>query len=211
MLISQEDLEEELKSSKELKKIEKLKKDEVKLYNKEDRRSFLRDEVKEYLNTIARDYALCHHLKQALSLRSKGQRVLTVREADIAARCKLRLYEGSALDVSLINPSFTFFLTEGVVGDKNNGWELRRSYNAGLKWFKNVNSGKLKMIEGKILQARNRIDEIKSLLSAQGLNFWLDEVDGGFKDEFLRPEYMTFEQYERARKRIVGIRKVEDE
>lgn len=141
-------------------------------------------------------------LENALKVRHNGEFVLSLRECDIAARGKLDLSDGSTLREGLLNSNFGFYISEGDIDeDENNIWRLRKHYNVGVDWMKKY---KDEATEKRVNKASNRLKEIQKSIEVI-LPMWPEEVDNGYNIELLKPEYMTFIQFERD-KRKKGLR-----
>lgn len=142
-------------------------------------------------------YSLAASMKAALQRRNVGQKVVTARESDIAARNKL--------DLSGEMIKFAFFemnclLLEGTIGVKRSAWDLRREYNRGIA-FKKTH------YERSGTEKKEKADEAmrKILIELQELSLpaWPHEISEGFPVELTKPEFMTFEQYNAAKNKTV--------
>ena len=161
--------------------------------------------VDELNRVVAMGWDLIKHLNEALRLRATGKKVLSFREADIAARSKMDLIDNSSLEYALLK--MDCLLTEGVPGHDESGYELRRRYNNGLKWMKiREKEGFLPGMREKGIE---RLSEIRSKLLAIGLDLWGHEVDTGFHADLLRPEWMSHTEYNKCRRWPVTIVEVE--
>lgn len=140
-------------------------------------------------------FTLANHFQEALQKRSKGEKCITLREADIAARGKINLH--SALVLAGIMDGLNF-LVEGVVGTPENPYELRARYNRGIQYKKE----KFEQDTPAKQQAAIKIMKYLMLeLNRASLPLWEREVTKGFCDSLLFPEFMTHDQYMQARLR----------
>lgn len=139
----------------------------------------------------------CRSLRDALKTREKRVRALTLREMDIACRSKMDVtspffWEGLW--------QFGAFITEGHVGHASNPFELRTQYNRGLAFRKTP-----KYLQGDIgirEKAEQAIVKILDTLTALNIPPWDGEIEHGFPVEMTKPEFLTFEQYDIASKRL---------
>lgn len=139
-------------------------------------------------------------LKQAFDMRTSGKKTLSFRECDILARSNIDISAGSSVEYFLMEMGC--FMTEGVHGNSESGYELRARYNAGLKW---IHEKKGSVIQQVMESAKERLLDIAGQLSSFGLNLWPEEVEHGFHADLLRPEWMTHTQYIECKKRPVRI------
>lgn len=143
-------------------------------------------------------YRIVNTMREALLNRDAGIRSMTLREADIAARAVIDLKPDSTVDFLLMNGSL---LIEGIVGDSESGFELRRRYNRGKQWFAEFRD---KVDAKQIAKAQSIMIEIIDKLNSSGLHLWPEELDGVFHNELLRPEFMTDGQYmDATRKKLL--------
>ncbi len=148
--------------------------------------------IEEYCHKCG--FVIVSTLKESLlEKRNNGIQALSTREADIATRS--RCLDKNVVIYSLMNGCF---LTEGVIGNKESGYELRRRYNKGIEWIENNRNANQQYIE----KANKILCEIVFGLNAIGLFMWPEEK-GGFHNSLLRPEYMTEEQYVKITRRLI--------
>jgi hypothetical protein len=140
------------------------------------------------------------NLEQALLLRSQGRFVVTLREADIAARCKVPL-ESEFIRKGLAAIGGMF--VEGIPGEKDNPYALRNHYNRGIK-FKN-SSDYAKSSIAKQERATAELKATLDKLAERHLPAWPEEVIEGFRTELCKPEFMDWHQYEQAASRPVKL------
>jgi hypothetical protein len=128
-------------------------------------------------------------LKRALELRADKKNVLTIHEADIAYRGSIDL--NNAMIKKTLNTMLGFLCEES--GDFKEGiFVLRARWNKGIDWKKNkrhlatvaaCNTGDQMLLE------------IKNDLKKHSLPLHIEEESEGFDREFLKPEYLTWEQF----------------
>ena len=155
---------------------------------------------KELMHVAEKGWQLTKLLGDAIKRRNAGERVLSYREADIVARAKFDISDGSALSYGLMEMGL--LLTEGVPGHAESGYELRRRYNTGIAWIKDRRG---KVLDGLLEKGIERLAEIRMSLKAIGLDLWEHEVDAGFHHDLTRPEWMSHTQYNKCKFREVRI------
>lgn len=131
------------------------------------------------------------HLKQALEARLGGVLMLSPREIDIAARGNLDFKSQFLLTAFLRQPMGTM-LTEGTPGESITGWNLRTSYNKGLKW---LNEQAANDTPERRKAGTDKLDDIRLQLANLSLPLWPNEIKEGVKIELTKPEWMTWQQY----------------
>lgn len=134
-------------------------------------------------------WIVCASCFEAIERRSKGQRYLSYREADIAARNKL--LDNEMVVSGLMSP-MEFFICEDLAGLKDAAYELRAIFNRGIEYKRT------KYATQTAAQKAKCDDYMKSIvdkLSKIGLPPWPEELKDGFHSTLCRPEYMTDEQY----------------
>lgn len=192
-------------------------KEEVKLNNCEDRSVYLA-----YGRTYAtkHGFELVPSMAAALQGRRTGKKVLSYREADIAARAKFPLSQvvifkamvmlDSCFDEESMDLVDVGMLHEDVVGipAKNKFvpetvYEMRRFYNRGVQVKKSGKYSSYSPEQKKVADEcmKNTLD----ILNFCKLPAWPEEVTDGFALELTKPEYMTFDQYNAARDRISKV------
>lgn len=146
-------------------------------------------------------YVVVRDLKDAMDARARESKAVTPREADTAARGKLKL------DHSLIHKALFVLgglIHEGLAGTKENPFALRAFYNRGVDFFR---SGKSKLVS---FEQRDKalfhMQETLLKLESKQVPAWTDEVSKGFPIEFCKPEFMTWAQYEAVCKSGVILR-----
>jgi hypothetical protein len=131
-------------------------------------------------------------LKEALLQRDSQNKTLTFREADIVLRGKLNL-NNEMIAAGL----FKFggflceesqFLTDGV-------FELRARWNKGLEW-KRTKRPDCKPEQ----QSRGdkMLEDIEKVLIHLGFPLHAEEKEEGFDKEFMKPEYLSWDQFHAA-------------
>lgn len=146
----------------------------------------------EYALNFGWSIATC--MNDALEKRHEGKKYLTVRECDIAWRSNYDLGNDMIFEAMEM---FGTMLTEGIVGEDGNPWELREYYNRGIAFMKN--GGWDKSSPEKRKKAEDAIRDTTDSLSQLGLPATVNEISHGFHAALTRPEYMTEYQYKRAR------------
>lgn len=144
-----------------------------------------------YLKGI--QYKLAPGLYVAISKRLSGERYLSPRELDVAARIKIDLSDSSLMDFALMEVGCT--IIDGMIGDVPTSWNLRLRYNNGIAWVRR-NGNKHKRYSDAI----EKLDELSFHLTNKGLPLWKEEKESGFHEELLTPEYMTPEAYHKESK-----------
>ena len=137
------------------------------------------------------------NLEIALKMRSEGLAVMTLREADIAARMQLQL-DSHFLIKGLC--SISGMIIEGIPGEEGNVYLLREFYNRGVEFKKNKWNTVDEAHRQRATQAMK--DTLYKMLEMQ-LPAWPEEEANGFPLELTKPEYMTWGQYNVARKYVV--------
>jgi hypothetical protein len=131
-------------------------------------------------------------LKQALEMRQAGMEVLTIREADIAARWQVPL--GNHFLYKALSMTGSCF-TEGIPGEKDNAYQLRETYNRGVAFKRDFYN---KVDRERQIKADQYMVDILAKLEAIDLPAWPEELTRGFAQELCKPEYMNWEQYRAA-------------
>jgi hypothetical protein len=145
----------------------------------------------EYALNFGWSIATC--MNDALEKRHEGKKYLTVRECDIAWRSNYDLGNDMIFEAMEM---FGTMLTEGIVGEDGNPWELREYYNRGVAFM--VKS-RLSVSEERRLKAEEAMKTTVDSLTECGLPPTSIELLEGFHPALTRPEYMTEYQYKRAR------------
>lgn len=145
----------------------------------------------EYIAMIrATDYSFAANLRSALYRRERGDRILSLRECDIACRSSLikELHTGTVIDFALMD--LGWFLCEGIVGLDHNPWELRSRYNKGIIFVASTEDERLKIKANAVLASiLKALDEMHHLPARE------DEIKNGFHVDLLRPEWMEANKY----------------
>lgn len=137
------------------------------------------------------------NMQQALQARTQGMKMLSPREADLAARKKLDLSNALICKGMLDGLNF---LTEDIVGLKDNVFQLRFTYNWCLQ-YKKTEDYKTIPQERKDKGERVMADILLKLEERQ-TPAWPEEITEGFPLEYCRPEYMTDDQYQGLSKKV---------
>lgn len=159
------------------------------------------DSVFEYIDNSI--YSLAENLSEALKKRDAGERVLSLREADILARGNILILKLGMIDFLLLG---CHIVCEGVPGDISSGWHLRYRYNAGLTWIKEVtrkrdifsdqgNTGDSLIYSDRAKSGLARITAIMNELKNLNIPLWDCEIEAGFDSFLLKPEFMTAASY----------------
>jgi len=146
---------------------------------------------------------LALNLESALDDRAKGEITLTIREVDVAARL------GIPLDRDFIHKALRAIggmVIEGIPGEPDNPYFLRAYYNRGIKFKKKDDSGKSdydRAHPAKQEKADALLKEILQKLRGHQLAAWPEEEANGFPLELCKPEYMTWDQFNKAQAQVV--------
>lgn len=152
-----------------------------------------------------REYAKRHNIQIALNflestrLRESGVMALTLRELDTAARGQMDLSNPLLRSCLLTNE---YSIVEGILGEKNSGYDLRALYNRMVKYKKEKWHT---FNEQRKEDARKKMADVLTRLSRAGIPAWKEEIEHGFHADLCKPEFMTGEQYLRECKRIVKL------
>lgn len=148
--------------------------------------------INEYCHS--KDFIIVDTLKEAmLECRNKNIKALSLREADIATRS--RCLDNNGVLFSLMNGCL---LSEGIPGNAESGYELRRRYNRGKEWFSKNRTASIENIE----KANGILADIVLKLNSLGLLLWPEEKSG-FHVDLLRPEYMSEYQYIQITRKVI--------
>ena len=155
---------------------------------------------KEYANQHG--YAVYTTVRAAINGRANGHHVLSVREADVAARQKVNL-RSSFIEAALQSELFCYMM-EGQPGVDSTGkpgrdlWYYRKRWNDGVDWR---NESKARASQESIDTAEALMGKIFETIAKDfKLPFWREEIVDGFDYELLKPEYLTWKQFEAERK-----------
>lgn len=137
------------------------------------------------------DFRIVPTISEAMTLRAQGLRVMTAREADIAYRSKIQL------DNTCFLASILFgIITEGHPMKGETVYTLRAFYNRGVAYKKDGRYAKATPDEQ--ARADQKMAEILAKLAEMQLPAHAEELINGFDVELTKPEFMTFDQYNRA-------------
>lgn len=132
-------------------------------------------------------WSIENDLKSAILKRNSGAKVLTWREADIAARKKIDL--NNKFFILGLSGSFLYedtpHLTDSI-------YMLRATYNRGLDWVKNKRQSET---PDKQKIGDDYLRGVYEKIELSGLRFWDEEKKNGFHQELLKPEYMTQNEF----------------
>lgn len=141
-------------------------------------------------------------VRKALLERASGLKTLTLREADIVARQKIDL-NSPLLNEALLGKTHCYIM-EGEPGRGADGklgkdlWYYRKRWNDGVRWRRTCRGD---ASEKDTARADALLNEIQDMIEVQfNLPMWLCEQYNGFDTELLKPEYMTWNQFEIDRK-----------
>lgn len=140
---------------------------------------------------VSRGYEIAATLETALKLRQKKEKVCTIHEADI-------MYRDSVFDngsFRLLNElifEFSAFLTEDDTCFSRGVFQLRSRWNKGLEW--KAKHGSSASFDATQI-ANRKLSEIYRLLSYYRLPMHPEEIEQGFHNEFLKPEHLTWDQF----------------
>lgn len=137
-------------------------------------------------------YEVKLRLKEVLVSRANREKVLTVREADIAFRRKLDLNNQFLVSIMV---GYTGFLVEDNSSLTEGVFDTRIRYNKGLQWRKNIRptSDPEKQEIGD-----NRILMLEKMLEIFGLPLHPEEKISGIHPEFHKPEYLSWDQFNKV-------------
>lgn len=140
------------------------------------------------------DFKIVSTVKEAVEGRMNSEKVITLREADTLARKGIKP-EGVVL-AAMMSELGGYVLEDNEGGDDI--WFLRHRYNKGLEWKKNVRHlrGENDQIAGD-----NMIKGLIDSMMEKELPPWPEEYEHGFPIELTKPEYMTWDQYTKVRKK----------
>lgn len=127
-------------------------------------------------------------LKDVLIKRANRERVVSFREADIMLRNGVR-YDSPLVIITI--RLFGSFLCEDDEMLKEGVFVLRLRYNKGLEW-KNKKREKASVAEQQ--RGDKILVEIREELKEKGFPLHREEIEGGINAEFLKPEYLTWDQ-----------------
>lgn len=156
------------------------------------------------------------NIQYAMTARAQGKRVLTLREADIAARSKLDLtlifpvlVDATKMEMNMTDDVVVQdkVLTEDLVGLPDSIYELRKLWNRGVTWNRNERHKHSELVHAK---ADKTMARLRKIFEQCLLPPWPEEEVAGFHVELTKPEYMSFTQYEEARKRMTSYVKPEE-
>lgn len=175
--------------------------DNVKLsYNSSKATLWLEEDLKPYVGPIIPyieryGFKVVRTLEEVLKSRHVGQKVMTLREADIATRAAMDLHDKALWEAMNY---FDSFLVEGTPGEPDSPWFLRKQYNRGIEFMRTEYT---KAPPTQQARAMDRLTELRIQLAEFKLPLWPEEIEQGFAIDLLKPEYQTWGQYEQAIKR----------
>lgn len=175
-------------------------------YQKQEVTPFLSDpnyvampRITEY--AASRGYQIVSSIKDALIARQRGERCLSIREADTAARGSLQIDSPTVWAALSIFSETAAIILEDVAGAHDSVFELRAYYNRGILFF---SSGKAATkTPEEVKRATDTMDKTLDMLDWAGVPAWPEEIKKGFPVELCKPDFMTWAQYE-ERKRAGG-------
>lgn len=136
---------------------------------------------------------------KAMDLRRQGKKVLSYREADIAARGKL--LDQQIIADALMSP-LEQMLTEDDVCLPDSIYELRRLFNRGVQYKKTDYDKQPDAQKGK---CDAYINKLLGVFKQNNLSPWPGEIHNGFHVELCRPEFMSEVQYQSTRRRTETV------
>lgn len=148
-------------------------------------------------------WTVANNLQTTLAYRRKGMKVVSVREGDTLARSKTDM-SSEIFTEALMGDSFSIeepsLIIEGrLVGTVSNVFELRAMWNKGIRLKKTQTYKDSDQKEKDRVAAKQQ--EIIRLLNEKCLPMWPFELEHGFHPELCKPECMTWQEYENAKKR----------
>lgn len=148
----------------------------------------------------ARGYKVVPSIKEAIIGRQKAEQVLSIREADTAARGKAEL-DSPLVWAAISTPldkEAAIYILEDMAGAHDSVFELRAYYNRGLLFF---SSGKAATkTPEEVQRARDTMIRTLDMLRWARVPAWDEEIDKGFPVEMCKPDFMTWTQYEERKK-----------
>lgn len=140
----------------------------------------------------AAGFTVVESLKQALIDRANGKMVMTYREADIMLRHGYA--ESGAMPAMIVACLYQF---DGFLHEENERFDrgvfvFRARYNKGIEWFKKFS---VKASETDRQKAHDTLREIADGLSSLSLPLHQEETTDGFHREFLKPDHLTWTQF----------------
>jgi len=141
------------------------------------------------------DWIIAEHLKDALEKRLSSIKALSMREFDTCARNDIDL--NGIIGNALLSNGYGLAIIEGTAGLKDifgclDPWKLRADFNRGLYWKKNKRD---KQSKEKQEKGDSVLCEIIEKLKTMGIKLWDNELNNGIHVELTKPEFMTWDQY----------------
>ncbi len=135
------------------------------------------------------------NLKDAIIERRKGTLCFSPREVDIMARGDMSL-DDEAISLVLLE-DLDYYLCEGIPEQEENVFSSRLRYNRGITWFSINQDKKGSELYDKCIAVKEKL--IQYFIN-KSLPAWQEEIEHGFNEEFLHPEWMTSDEYYKLRK-----------
>lgn len=146
-------------------------------------------------------FKLVNQLNHALEHRARMEPILSLREADICYRAKIDLSVGTVLRRILNDSNMLYFIHERIYEEGQpayNIYERRKYFNKGVAFYKEGRYARASPEQKK--KADDQFQKLKEELIAWNLPAYPFEEQNGFAPFLLRPEFLSDEQYQEARK-----------
>lgn len=143
-------------------------------------------------------------LKAAMIARVEGKRHFTIRECDVARRGQIDL---GNLFIFYTMKNFGSFITETNEPFGLFPFVARARYNKGLEWKKLKREQCNEEMKRK---GDERLVDIADMLKILKLPLDEEELEIGIDTDLLKPEYMTWDQFERDVKLCVNLKTIKE-
>lgn len=154
------------------------------------------DYIKNYV--ASQGYEIVQSIKDALIGRQQGKKLLSLREADTAARANLNLKSPLVFAAMSTFSDMAAIIMEDIAGPDETVFELRSFYNRGIAYFK---SEKCRTDPPeRVMNARRAMDDALDMLDFARVPAWQKEIEHGFPVEMCKPDFLTWGQYEERRR-----------
>lgn len=130
-------------------------------------------------------------LEEAVNHRISKKKSLSFREADCCFRRGQDLTNALFWETIFVFCSTVF---EEEPYCKNGVYELRARFNAGIKYLQQNKD------ETKVKAAKERLAMLSNALKELGYPLYKEEKSNGIEQEFLKPEWMTWDEFNRELK-----------
>lgn len=141
--------------------------------------------VLEYANKYS--VMITPNLEESINQRMKRNKACSFREMDCFHRQQTNLNDDFLWEC-LFEFCSTVFEEQPYI--KNGVYELRSRFNAGIKWMKQNIGDSTKIEAGK-----ERLSKLSAALHKLKFPLYMDEKKHGIEQEYLKPEWMTWDEY----------------